>query len=91
MSFHFSEKHYIILYFNYQIIYHAQTCIRLLILYLMEGICWHFHVQFETNFNFSDGNYEYHKTNKHGTLIDPSDTSHQVTTHDHFYGWQLLF
>ncbi len=60
----------------------------------MEGICWHLHVQFETNFNFSDGNYEYHKTNKHGTLIDPSDTSHQVTTHDHFlvtnYCFKLL-
>ena len=46
----------------------------------MELICWYLHVQFESNFNFSDGNYEYHKTNKHGTLIDPSDTSHQVTT-----------
>ncbi len=37
-----------------------------------------------SGFFYSDGNYEYKKMNIHGTLIDPSDMSHQVidlTTH----------
>ena len=38
-------------------------------------------------FNFSDGNYEYSKSNEHGTLIDPSDTSAKVTT----YGYNLFY
>ena len=67
----------------YAIIYLEERCQNFLCSlcsFMEKNTVLHLQVLVNIDSNFSDGNYEYSKRDEHGTLIDPTDTSDQVTT-----------